>query len=234
MAHPTPPHSQSAGVSRPAVVLFDLDGTLVDSAPDLALAANVQRQRHGLPQLPEHAYRPLVGSGARGMIRVGWGKAPGDEGYEALRQEFMTLYAERLLVRTQVFGAMAQVLDHLDASKQPWGIVTNKAHALAERLVQGLQLAHRSAVLIGGDTTPHTKPHPAPLLEAARRLGVPAHHCVYVGDDHRDVQAGRAAGMTTAAAAWGYLGDTGPVETWGADVVLHTPAALVQWLNGTT
>ncbi len=212
-------------------MLFDLDGTLVDSAPDLALAANAQRERHGLEALPAAAYRHLVGSGARGMVRVSFGKAPGDPGYEPLRQEFMELYAERLLIHTRVFDEVAPVLDALDAQGQRWGIVTNKAHALAQRVVQGLALAHRCAVLIGGDSTPHTKPHPAPLLEAAARTRVAAPLCVYVGDDSRDIQAGQAAGMTALAAAWGYLGDAGPIHTWQAHAVLERPHDLLQWVG---
>ena len=176
------------------VVLFDLDGTLVDSAPDLGGAANELLRRHGRPERGLDEFRPMAGSGARGMLRVGFGIQPSDPDYEPLRAAFIELYAQRLLHTTRVFEEVAPVLDALDGAGVRWGIVTNKAMRLAEPIVQGLGLSARASVLIGGDTTPHAKPHPAPLLEAARRMGQEATHCVYVGDDLRDMQAGRAAG----------------------------------------
>lgn len=217
--------------ARCDAVLFDLDGTLVDSAPDLAAAANEQRAAHGLPALPFERLRPRVGSGARGMVGAAFGLAPGDAGYEALRDDFLARYERRLLRETALFARVAPVLDRLEALELPWGIVTNKALRYAEPLVQGLELHLRSAVLVGGDSTPHTKPHPAPLLEAARRLGLAAQRCVYVGDDPRDIRAGRAAGMATLAAAWGYLGDGEPIADWGADAVIEEPASLLRWLE---
>ena len=216
---------------RVQAVLFDLDGTLVDSAPDLAGAANDLRAEHGLPPLPYESLRPMVGTGARGMVGVAFGRAPGDEGFEVLRDAFLARYEKRLLQETAVFAAMHAVLQRLEAAPLPWGIVTNKALRFASPLVQGLDLHRRSAVLIGGDSTPHAKPHPAPLLEAARQIGVDPAHCVYVGDDHRDIVAGRAAGMATLAAGWGYLGQGEAIEDWGADAVVTEPAALLQWLD---
>lgn len=221
----------NAAPRRPRLLLFDLDGTLVDSAPDLAGAANDLRAAHGLPALPFEALRPMVGTGARGMVGVAFGAAPGDDGFESLRDAFLAGYAERLLRHTRVFDEMLPVLDALDAARLPWGIVTNKATRFTAPLVAGLGLAARSAVVIAGDTTPHAKPHPAPLLEAARRVGVAADDCAYVGDDHRDIVAGRAAGMAALAASWGYLGQGEPVHAWGADRVLSSPAALLQWLE---
>jgi phosphoglycolate phosphatase len=216
---------------RVRAVLFDLDGTLVDSAPDLAGAANDLRAEHGLPALPYERLRPMVGTGARGMVGVAFGRVPGDEGFEALRDAFLARYERRLLQETAVFAAMLPVLQRLDAVSLPWGIVTNKALRFATPLVQGLDLHRRSAVLIAGDTTPHAKPHPAPLLEAARQLGVNPAHCVYVGDDHRDIVAGRAAGMATLAAGWGYLGQGEAIEAWGADAVVSEPGGLLHWLD---
>ncbi len=215
----------------PEVLLFDLDGTLVDSAPDLAGAANDLRERHGLPPLAYAALRPMVGSGARGMVGVAFGVTPEDERFAPLRDAFLDRYAERLLLQTQIFDRMHAVLDRLDARGRRWGIVTNKAMRFTAPIVQGLGLAARAAVLIAGDTTPHAKPHPEPLLEAARRLGVASGACAYVGDDERDMVAGRAAGMCTLAAAWGYLGQGQPVQAWGADVVLDSPDGLLQWLD---
>jgi phosphoglycolate phosphatase len=210
-------------------VLFDLDGTLIDSAPDLAGAANDLRALHGLQPLPYADLRPMVGSGARGMVGVAFGVAPGHERFDALRDHFLALYEARMLRETAVFDAMRPVLAALERHGLPWGIVTNKASRFAEPVVRGLGLA--SAVLVCGDTTAHAKPHPAPLLEAARRLGLEAAACSYVGDDHRDMLAGRAAGMPALAAAWGYLGCGEAIEAWGADHILPDPAALLNWLE---
>jgi N-acetyl-D-muramate 6-phosphate phosphatase len=213
-----------------AAVLFDLDGTLVDSAPDLAGTVNDMLALRGRPAVPYPRLRPHAGSGARGMLGAAFGMSPDDDGYEALRVEFHDHYATRLLRQTQVFEAALPVLAALDAHGLPWGIVTNKALRFAAPVVQALGL-HGSAALVAGDTTPHTKPHPAPLLEAARRLCLPAAACVYVGDDLRDMHAGRAAGMGVLAAAWGYLGAGHAPGHWGADSVLSEPAELLQWLE---
>lgn len=215
---------------RPVAVLFDLDGTLVDSAPDLAGAANDLRQRHGLPPLPHAQLRPMVGAGARGMVGVAFGVTPADDAFPALRDAFLDRYAERLLQDTRLFDSVHGMLSALEAADLRWGIVTNKAMRFTDPIVRGLGLAERAAVVIAGDTTPHAKPHPAPLLEAARRLGVAPSACAYVGDDLRDIEAGRAAGMATLAAAWGYLGQGTPLAEWGADHVLDRPEHLLPWL----
>jgi 2-phosphoglycolate phosphatase len=211
-------------------VLFDLDGTLVDSAPDLAGAGNEMRLHRGLPALPFERYRPMVGSGARGMVGVALQVTPEDGTFAALRDEFLERYEARLTRESQVFGEMLPVLAALEAHPLRWGIVTNKASRFTARVVSGLGLAERAAVVISGDTTPHAKPHPAPLFEAARRLGVLPASCVYVGDDERDVQAGRAAGMRTVAVAWGYLGLGEPIAAWNADAVIERPNELLQLL----
>ena len=214
----------------PRVVLFDLDGTLVDSAPDLAGAGNEMRLQRGLPALPYEQLRPMVGSGARGMVGAALRVTPDDPDFAALRDEFLARYEARLTRETRIFDAVLPVLAALDSASIRWGIVTNKVARYTHPVVQGLGLASRAAVVICGDSTPHSKPHPAPLLEAARRIGVAASGCVYVGDDLRDVQAGRAAGMRTIAAAWGYLGLGEPISAWNADAVIDSPAQLLQWL----
>jgi phosphoglycolate phosphatase len=217
--------------ARLRAVLFDLDGTLVDSAPDLAGAANDLRAEHGLPALAFEDLRPLVGSGARGMVGAAFGVAPGDVDFEALRDAFLARYAQRLLQHTRVFDQMEPVLLALESARLPWGIVTNKAGRYTDPIVTGLDLRRRAAVVVSGDTTPHSKPHPAPLLEAARQLALDPSSCAYVGDDLRDMQAGRAAGMAVLVAAWGYLGQGESVHDWGADSVLRHPGELLNWLG---
>ncbi|MEO8922071.1 MAG: phosphoglycolate phosphatase [Caldimonas sp.] len=208
-------------------MLFDLDGTLIDSAPDLAGACNDMREAHGLEPLPFERLRPLVGSGARGMVGAGFSVAPGDSCYLALRDEFLQRYEARMTQATHVFADIAELLAALGCDGMAWGIVTNKAARFAEPLIAALGFAGTASAIVCGDTTAHAKPHPAPLLEAARRANVAAADCVYVGDDHRDVVAGRAAGMATVVASWGYLGAGEPIEAWGADAVIDRPAQLM-------
>ncbi len=212
-------------------VLFDLDGTLVDSAPDLAGAVNELRAAHGLAELPFERLRPMVGSGARGMVGAAFGIGPDDARFGALRDEFLLRYEQRLLRETVVFEGMPALLASLAAADLQWGIVTNKATRFSLPLTMGLAALNGSAVLVSGDTTPHAKPHPAPLLEAARQLRVEPRQCVYVGDDLRDVQASHAAGMTAVVAGWGYLGTGAAVEAWQADAVIQRPEELLIWLG---
>jgi N-acetyl-D-muramate 6-phosphate phosphatase len=218
--------------TRPLAVLFDLDGTLIDSAPDLAGACNEMRAERGLPPLPYEQLRRMVGSGARGMVGTSFGLVPGDDGYLALRDEFLARYEARMTHETRVFAEMEPVLAWLRREALPWGIVTNKATRFAAPLVESLGLAGTAAVLVCGDTVAHSKPHPAPLLEAARRLAMAAADCVYVGDDRRDVEAGRAAAMATIVAAWGYLGAGDAPAAWGADCVIEQPGELIALIGG--
>jgi N-acetyl-D-muramate 6-phosphate phosphatase len=211
-------------------VLFDLDGTLIDSAPDLAGAANDMRLARGLPELPYSSFRPMVGSGARGMVGAGFSVDPDQAEFAALRDEFLSRYEQRMTQLTRVFSDVLPVLAALEAATVPWGIVTNKATRFASPLVEALNLQHRAAVLIAGDTTPYSKPHPEPLLEAARRIKVHPSECAYVGDDLRDVQAGRAAGMMTVAVRWGYLGFSEPIDAWGAHHIAALPADILALL----
>ncbi len=212
-------------------VLFDLDGTLIDSAPDLAGAANRLRADHGLEPLPLETLRPMVGSGARGMVGVSFGVAPGEPRFEPLRDTFLAHYEAMLLERTAPFAGVEEMLSALEAAGLPWGIVTNKAARFTLPIVAGLKLDERAAAVVCGDTTPHSKPHPAPLLHAAAAMGLAPGDVVYVGDDLRDAQAARAAGMPMVAATWGYLGLGEPVHDWGADALVDTPAQLLEWLR---
>ena len=212
-------------------VLFDLDGTLIDSAPDLAGAANRLRAEHGMAPLPLETLRPMVGSGARGMVGVAFGVVPGEARFEPLRDAFLAHYEAGLLEATSPFAGVDAMLSALEAAGIPWGIVTNKATRFTSAIVAGLKLVERAAVVVCGDTTPHAKPHPEPLLHAARAMGVAPEDMVYVGDDLRDAQAARAAGMAMLVASWGYLGLGEPVHTWGADALLDDPSQLLPWLR---
>lgn len=211
------------------VVLFDLDGTLIDSAADLGRAANAMRLARGLVELPLAQYRPYGGFGARGMLAQAFGVAPGHADYEPLKVEFLDRYELLMHETTCVFDGVDSVLRGLKAMGLRWGIVTNKATRFAEPLAARLGL--HAEVLVCGDSTPHVKPHPAPLLEAARRIGVNAESCLYVGDDARDIVAGRAAGMSTGVARWGYLGAEEAPEAWGADILFNEPAELLKRLR---
>lgn len=216
---------------RIRAVLFDLDGTLVDSAPDLAAAANRMRERRGLPAVPEGLFRPHASSGARGMLRIAFDAHPEQAGYDAMRQEFLAEYAGALLDRTAPFDGVAYLLEALAGAGLPWGIVTNKAARFTTPLVAGMPVLAGAAAVVSGDTTPHAKPHPAPLLEAARRMAIDPPACLYVGDDERDVVAGRAAGMLTVAARYGYLGQGVSVEQWQADACIDFPLDLLKLLD---
>jgi N-acetyl-D-muramate 6-phosphate phosphatase len=211
-------------------VLFDLDGTLIDSAPDLGAAADQMRTDRGLPSLPLELYRPMAGAGARGMLGVAFGVTPDDPEFPAMREEFFRNYERCMTQRTYVFDGVAQLIQQLADRRIPWGVVTNKSMRFTAPLTKALPLFATARAVVGGDSTPHPKPHPAPLLEAARQLAIAPIECVYVGDDVRDVQAGRAAGMGTVAATYGYLGAT-DVKDWGADSHIETPLALLPLLR---
>ena len=213
-------------------VLFDLDGTLIDSATDLGRAADKMRTDRGLSSLPDAQYRPMAGAGARGMLGLAFGVAPGSAEFDALRDEFFANYTNCMFEHTQAFNQIADVVQSIEARQLAWGVVTNKPARFAQPLVERLPLFQRCAVLISGDTTPHAKPHPEPLYEAARRLGIAPELCLYVGDDERDIQAGRAAGMRTVAANYGYLGANATVTGWQADATINSPHELLQWLPG--
>jgi len=218
-----------AHLPAPRALLFDLDGTLADTAPDLAAAVNKMRYDRGLEHVPFQLLRPLASAGARGLIGAAFDVAPGDENYDALRVEFLANYAANIAVHTRLFEGMSELLDGIETRGLRWGIVTNKPMLYTDALVPLIRLGH-AACVISGDTTPHAKPHPEPLLEAARRLQLAPEQCWYVGDDLRDIQAGKAAGMPTIAAAWGYCGHTEP-QSWQADVTAAYPIDLLALLH---
>jgi len=212
-------------------VLFDLDGTLIDSAPDLGAAADQMRTDRGLPPLPLEHYRPMAGAGARGMIGVAFGLRPEDPGYNELREEFMANYERCMTQRTYAFDGVAELVEALLQRELAWGVVTNKIERFTLPLTGTMPLFASARAIVAGDTTPHPKPHPAPLFEAARRLGLDPQRCLYVGDDERDIVAGLAAGMGTVAATYGYLGQKNDVSGWGAHALIHAPGELLQLLE---
>ncbi len=212
-------------------VLFDLDGTLIDSAPDLGAAADKMRTDRGMSALPESAYRPMAGAGARGMIGVAFGLGPDAPEFSELREEFFANYERCMTQRTYVFDGVSELIHLLVSKEVLWGVVTNKSKRFTEPLAAQMPLFSTASVVISGDTTAHAKPHPEPLLEAARRLGVRPAECVYVGDDERDIQAARAAGMYAVAACYGYLGAQADTAQWNADAEIKFPGQLLQSLT---
>lgn len=212
-------------------VLFDLDGTFADTAPDLGRALNRMRVERGLEALPIGVMRAHASSGARGLLKAGFGLTPESEGYEALRDRFLELYGENLCIDTRPFDGIPELVTKLEAHGLPWGIVTNKAKRFTEPLARKLAIDHRAACIVSGDSTPHIKPHPASLLHAASLLALAPADCVYLGDDLRDIQAARAAGMRFVAAGWGYLGDGADPGTWGADAVIAHPREVLDLIS---
>lgn len=212
-------------------VLFDLDGTLIDSAPDLGAAADKMRTDRGLPSLPLERYRPMAGAGARGMLGEAFGMTPEHPEFPVYREEFFANYQACMTHRTTVFEGVAELIRLLEQHRLAWGVVTNKSSRFTEPLTQAMPLFASAGAVVSGDTTPHAKPHPAPLLEAAMRLGLPPEHCIYVGDDERDIVAGRAAGMGTVAALYGYLGQKADAQEWGAQAAINFPLDLLQLLD---
>lgn len=211
-------------------VLFDLDGTLADTAPDLALALNRLLDEHGLAPISVEAARPVASSGARGLIEVGFGLTPEDEKFPALRDRFLDLYGETVCVHTRLFEGMPELLAELERRAMPWGIVTNKSARFTVPLLAALGLNGRAACVVSGDTTARIKPAPDSLLFAAKGLRLAPGHCLYIGDDLRDVHAARAAGMSVIAAAYGYLGGNGDPRNWDADGVISYPLETLNFL----
>lgn len=212
-------------------VLFDLDGTLADTAPDLAAAINLLRNEHNLDSMPLEQLRPHVSSGARGMLLAAFGLRPADDDYVHMAERFLSHYANHLCIETRLFEGMPELLDALDAASIPWGIVTNKQSRFTNPLVSALGLDGRAGCVISGDSAARPKPAPDPLLLGCLRAGILPQRCIYVGDDLRDIVAGKAAEMQTIAAAYGYLGVDDPIESWGADMIAHSPAELAKQIG---
>lgn len=211
-------------------VLFDLDGTFADTAPDLGRAVNIMRAARGLDPVALAETRSVTSMGARGLLGVGFGMNAEHADYAAMREEFLQIYENNLCCDTRLFPGIAELVDRLESDGLRWGIVTNKAERFALPLMRQLGYATRAACIIGGDTTGHMKPHPAPLLAAAGILELPPAVCIYVGDDERDIAAGKAAGMPTIAVRFGYLNGSNP-DDWGATAVVDTPAEILQHIH---
>ncbi len=211
-------------------VLFDLDGTLADTARDLGAALNRLLVEEGLSPLPYETIRPVASHGARGLVRLGFGAELGAERMEALRVRFMDLYDANLAEATTLFDGVNELISELEARGLVWGIITNKSMRFTDRLVPWLPFATPPAVTVSGDTVGVAKPDPKPMLYAAERIGIAPEHCIYVGDAERDIQAGRVVGMKTALAAWGYIADGDKPEAWGADCEIAHPLELLAHL----
>jgi len=214
-------------------VLFDLDGTLIDSAPDLGAAADQMRTKRGLPSLPLESYRPMAGAGARGMLGIAFGMTPEHPDFMAYREEFFANYENAMTERTVIFDGVPDMIAAIVQAGLPWGVVTNKSSRFTDPLTAAMPLFATAGAIVSGDTTPHAKPHPEPLFEAARRLGVDPARCVYVGDDERDIVAGLAARMGTVAATYGYLGQQTDVSRWNAHLHIDAPPSLLKYLRST-
>jgi len=213
------------------LVLFDLDGTLADTAPDLAYALNQTLLRHGRDPLPFEEIRPHVSHGGIALIRFGFGITPDHPEFQRYRQDLLAVYQANLTRETTLFPGMAPVLEELQQASIPWGIVTNKPAWLTDPLVAGMDLAQRAACVVSGDTTAHSKPHPAPILHACQVTGTDPAACLYVGDAERDIVAGRDAGTHTLAALFGYLGQDDRPQEWGADDMVSQPAEILDMLG---
>jgi len=214
-------------LSQPKAVLFDMDGTLLDTAPDLAAAINRIRAARGLEPTPFETLRNVASQGSPGLIRASFGLTPNDPGYQDLVTEFLANYKAAMTVKTTLFSGIPELLQSLQQRGIKWGIVTNKIAQLTDPLVKQIGLQDAGCV-ISGDTTPYPKPHPEPVLEAAKRLQLAPGECWFIGDDQRDIQAGRAAGTATIAAGWGYCVD--PLS-WGADYLVKTPLEILELIS---
>ncbi len=216
---------------RPDAILFDLDGTLLDTAGDLAAAVNVLLKNNGKSELPFSTLRPWVSQGGLTLVSIAFNLPRESAEAQSLWQQYLSEYQENISVHTALFNGMEHVLHGIESSSRPWGIVTNKPEYLTQILLRDLELSHRAGCVVGGDTVKRSKPWPDPVLHACELLTIAPRNAVIIGDDARDIQAGKAAGLATAAAAWGYIRPDDDPFSWGADVVLEHPGQLSAWLN---
>lgn len=212
-------------------ILFDLDGTLVDTAPDLAHALNEVLKSEGRPALPLETIRPAASHGGRALIRLGFGLEPGSDESERLFNQFLDIYEKNLTRESRPFQGILEVLDGIEQRGMNWGIVTNKTERFTLPLMEQLGLRNRAACIVCGDTTNNNKPHPEPMEYACRMAGSEASQCVYVGDAERDVQAGNHVGMKTLVALYGYIGEQDDPRSWGANDYIRSPGELTGWLD---
>lgn len=212
-------------------VLFDLDGTLIDTAPDIAIALNRVLSEQGKPALAYERIRPVVSHGSTALVELAFGISPADPLFVLFRDRFLDIYRNNLACESALFPGMTEVLASIEQRSMRWGVVTNKPAWLTEPLLEQLNLTARCACIISGDTIAQRKPHPAPMLLACERSSCEPAHCIYIGDAQRDVQAGKSAGMRTLIALFGYLAEDDRPETWGADALLENPAAILDWLD---
>ena len=211
-------------------VLFDLDGTLVDTAPDLGYALNLQRERHGLAFLPEETIRPYASHGSRGLLEIGFGLLPTDASFEAMRTEYLDLYTQVMTRQPVLFAGMAEALQAIEQRGLRWGIVTNKPRRFTMPMVEHMGLDVRAGAVISGDDAPQPKPSPQTLLLACERMAIDPQTVLYIGDAERDIQAGKAAGMKTLVALFGYLSAADSPQAWGADGCIQQPQELLAYL----
>lgn len=212
-------------------ILFDLDGTLVDTAPDLGHALNIQLSRHGKPTLSDATIRPFASHGSRGLIGLGFGITPADNSFLALRDEYLSIY-DTVFTRSPVLlQGISELLQVIESKELKWGIVTNKPRRFTQPLIKSMGLDQRAACVVSGDDAPHPKPSPATLLMACEQVNVKPENCIYIGDAERDIQAGKAAGMQTAVALFGYIDISDKPQDWGANVMLQKPADLLDLIG---
>jgi N-acetyl-D-muramate 6-phosphate phosphatase len=214
-----------------STILFDLDGTLIDTAPDLGHALNIQLELHGKKPLSDVTIRPFASHGSKGLLGLGFGITPKDADFSAKREEYLNIYDEVFTRSPKLLDGIAELLKVIERKQLKWGIVTNKPGRFTNRLIASMDLHQRAACVVSGDDAPQPKPSPATLLLACSQIGVQPKNCIYVGDAERDIQAGRAAGMKTVVALFGYIDVTDRPSEWGADVLIKTPAELLDFLN---
>ena len=212
-------------------VLFDLDGTLADTAPDLAYALNETLKQNGKPQLPYEDIRPHVSHGGIALVRLGFRLEPEHPDFETYRDQFLDIYKNNIAAQTRLFEGMEELLSKLEQNRILWGVVTNKPSWLTDPLMDALSLTQRAACIVSGDTLAERKPHPAPILYACQQTGAEPHECLYVGDAQRDIEAGNRAGLTTLAALFGYIEDDDDPAQWQADAMINNPTDVLLWLD---